>query len=291
MLSDEQESQALVPIQEKRVNFYGDEIIAVLVEVGGERQVYVPVRQLCHHLGIDWASQYQRMKRDDVLAEDMTSVVVITTLVPEQRYKQRYAVICLPLEDVPGWLFGISPSRVKPEFQEKIRRYRRKCYQVLWQAFAADVEPVTQVVPSSSAMMPSEVEHLLGVTNLVHEHLEILAGTLTPLSDKLDYAVHLLETLVGRQETAEKKIAKIDERTQRLTPEHTRDVAEFVEQMVHETATSTVPLDHYKIYGRLKHHFRTNSYKEVADERFGEVMDFLREMLRKATNTRQGNLF
>ena len=58
MLSDEQESQALIPIQEKRVNFYGDEIIAMLVEVGGERQVYVPVRQLCHHLGIDWASQY-----------------------------------------------------------------------------------------------------------------------------------------------------------------------------------------------------------------------------------------
>jgi hypothetical protein len=62
---------ALVPIQERRINFYGDEIIAVLVEVDGERQVYVPIRPICTYLGIDWASQYQRMKRDDVLAEDI----------------------------------------------------------------------------------------------------------------------------------------------------------------------------------------------------------------------------
>jgi len=55
-LSDE--STALVPIEEKKVNFYGDEITAVLIEINGQRQVYVPVRPLCEYLGLTWSSQY-----------------------------------------------------------------------------------------------------------------------------------------------------------------------------------------------------------------------------------------
>ena len=61
------EEKALVPIQEKTVNFYGDQIIAVLVEVNGQREVYVPVRPICEYLGLTWSAQLQRMKRDEVL--------------------------------------------------------------------------------------------------------------------------------------------------------------------------------------------------------------------------------
>jgi hypothetical protein len=74
--------------------------------------------------------------------------------------------------------------------------------------------------------------------------------------------VRLLESLVGRQEATEARLAPhIDERTQRLTPDHARTVVEFVEQMVQQTRTSPTPLDHYKIYGMLKHKFRAASYK------------------------------
>ena len=55
--------QALVALQVSQVDFYGDELMAVLVEIGGERQVLVPLRQFCQYLGVDWASQYQRTKR------------------------------------------------------------------------------------------------------------------------------------------------------------------------------------------------------------------------------------
>ena len=46
--------------------------------------------------------------------------------------------LALPLEYLPGWLFGISASRVRKELKEKIMRYRRECFRVLWQAFQAD---------------------------------------------------------------------------------------------------------------------------------------------------------
>ena len=47
------------------------------------------------------------------------------------------------------------------------------------------------------------------------------------------------------------------------------------------------------VYGRLKRRFRARSYIEIPDERFDEVMSYLRSELRKFTGgdlPEQGNL-
>jgi hypothetical protein len=36
---------------------YGDKLMVVLVETGGEHLVLVPLRQFCQYLVVDWASQ------------------------------------------------------------------------------------------------------------------------------------------------------------------------------------------------------------------------------------------
>ena len=73
--------RALVPLQVSQVDFYGDKLMVVLVETGGEHLVLVPLRQCCQYLGVDWASQYQRTKRDEILAREMMSVVLLTMLI------------------------------------------------------------------------------------------------------------------------------------------------------------------------------------------------------------------
>ena len=55
----------------------------------------------------------------------------------------------LPLEYLPGYLFGINASRVKPELKEKVIRYQRECFRILWQAFqsrAATPNVIPQLV-------------------------------------------------------------------------------------------------------------------------------------------------
>jgi hypothetical protein len=37
------------------------------------------VRRLCDNLGINWAAQYQRIRRDDVLSDEVKAVVITTT--------------------------------------------------------------------------------------------------------------------------------------------------------------------------------------------------------------------
>ena len=102
-------------------------------------------------MAISWPSQLNRIYRDDVLK---TSVFIMNTQLPGDTQRREH--VCLPLDVLPGWLFGISTARVKPELQEKLKRYRRECFRVLWEAFkpqilreevtlaSADVDPAIQ---------------------------------------------------------------------------------------------------------------------------------------------------
>jgi len=103
-MSDE---SALVPVEQKVVLFYEDEITAVQMEDG---TVYVPVRPLVERLGLSWGGQYERINRDVVLSEVASSVRVTRT--EEERQFTR-DLLCLPLGYLNGWLFGVNAARVK----------------------------------------------------------------------------------------------------------------------------------------------------------------------------------
>ena len=100
-------------------------------------------------------------------------------------------------------------------------------------------------------------------------------------------SVTLLEGLVGRQETTETRVARTDERTAHLTPQHAHYVREMVDRIVQEVDRRSPgrPLTYAQVYaqvyGRLKHHFRVAKYDQVSDERFEEVQIWLQEEWRR----------
>lgn len=120
--------KALIPLQESQMNFHGDMLLVALIEVDGERQAVVPLRQFCDYLGVDWSGQRQRLLRDEELVEEIVSVAITPTQTGRRGYYNR-PVLCLPLEMLPGWMFGFTPSRVKQEYQARVRLYRKKCFQ------------------------------------------------------------------------------------------------------------------------------------------------------------------
>jgi hypothetical protein len=129
------EEKALIPVEQKQVTFYEDEITAVLVETARGREVYVPLRPICELLGIDWPSQRQRISRDAVLSKQLTGVVVITTPDPVTGGGGPQTTNCLPLDYLNGWMFGINANRVRPEIKDRLIRYQEECYRVLAEAF------------------------------------------------------------------------------------------------------------------------------------------------------------
>ena len=49
--------------------------------------------------------------------------------------EQRRPMLCLPLDYVSGFLFGLNASRVREDIKDKILRYKKECYRVLAEAF------------------------------------------------------------------------------------------------------------------------------------------------------------
>ncbi|MBN6711431.1 phage antirepressor N-terminal domain-containing protein [Haemophilus haemoglobinophilus] len=86
---------------------------------------YVAMRPLCENIGLQWESQYNRIKRDEVLSSTM--IIMIT--VAEDGKKRE--MICLPIEYLNGWLFGIDIKRVKPEIRDLLITYKKECYKAL----------------------------------------------------------------------------------------------------------------------------------------------------------------
>lgn len=116
----------LGPLQQKIVEFQGDEITAVRTE---DHRVYAPIRPVCDFLGLDPTAQRRRIARDDILSEVMQRIT-ITTLSGDQSMR------CLPIEFLNDWLFGVQTNRVKEAYREKIREYKMNCYTALAIAFS-----------------------------------------------------------------------------------------------------------------------------------------------------------
>jgi hypothetical protein len=208
--------------------------------------------------------------------------------------------LCLKVTRVGYWLATIQTNSIKNErYREIIEGLQDEFADVAHEIFMrhAGVE-ATALTPLPDdpqvQALAAQYNDLLGVVNLMREHLVDVSATVSPLPEKLDQIVTLLQEFFATQQLQETQIARIDERTQRLTPAHARAVQELINEMVFRTRHATTPLDYYKLYGSLKHQFRVASYKEIPDGRFEEVMAFLREELRKVTGgstPEQGSLF
>lgn len=122
------ENKELRPVEQKQVWFYEDEITAVRMN---DDRVFIPVRPLVERLGVAWASQLQRIRRDPVLNEELLSVFVTNT----ESQRGGRDVQCLPLDYISGFLFGISANRVRPDVRDDVIRYQKECYKVLADAF------------------------------------------------------------------------------------------------------------------------------------------------------------
>src|SRR5437660_3129709 len=63
------EERALVPLEELSVDFYGDEVITVIVDVDGKELVYIPIRPICEYLGLSPNGQRERIQRNRILSK------------------------------------------------------------------------------------------------------------------------------------------------------------------------------------------------------------------------------
>ncbi|EPI4695958.1 phage antirepressor N-terminal domain-containing protein [Morganella morganii] len=104
------------------VPFHGDNLYLVSYE----GQPFVAMRPFIEGMGLDWASQYTKIKQ-----RFKTCVVNITMQLPCDN--QRRSVVCLALKKLTGWLHTININKVRPEIRDKVAAYQDKSDDVLYE--------------------------------------------------------------------------------------------------------------------------------------------------------------
>ncbi len=278
--------------EQQLVPFMGDDLAAAMATGGS---IYISLPGMCAALGLSTQAQLRRIERTRTLAKGLRRISLQT-----KGGFQR--VNCLRLDLIALWLAGAQTASMKSEFRAKIDTYQEELAPVATQVFMRVVGLRTaQLVPTEDpriVALAEQIDTLTDIATFLREHMQGMLEAQGHVSMRLEQAVQLLEALAGRQETTENQVARIDERTKRLTAAHAREVQLLVERIVRvierQSATATLSSAHAMIYGRLKTRFRAGSYKEIPDERFEEVMAYLHEELRKATGGEgptQGSLF
>lgn len=136
----------------------------ILFAVEREDGVYVAVKPICDTLGLAWQAQLQRLKRDTILAEGIT-VMVIPSIGGAQE------TVVMRLDLINGWLFTIDESRVKnDEIRQKVLAYKRECYSVLHEHFQPNrkeapppqIDDWLQESNTTKLKMIAEARHIFG---------------------------------------------------------------------------------------------------------------------------------
>lgn len=275
------EETALVPRAERTVDFYGDNISVALVD----DEIYVPLRPVSEFLGLQWNGQRARVMRDEVLSQR-------TRLVNMQGADgRRREMFCLPLDLLPGWLFGVTVRKAKPEYIPKLTRYRQECFRVLWREFQADL---TQRQAPTVARSPlAQVREMgLAIAQLAEQQMALegrvdyIDGTVTVLSTRIENTDQRLDRADERLDKAAQIVGQLQQRLGRverklepgavITDEQAAEIANRVKAIAESLSHRDPSKNHYQsIFGELYRRFKITSYKLVPQSRYADVLAFL----------------
>ena len=248
--------KALVPVEERTVTFYDDEIPVAIIE-GGD--VYVPLRLLCTFLGVNYRSQRRRVDRDPVLSRYVVDVTISTTGGPQ-------AAPCILLDYLNGWLFGISAASVKEDIRERVILYQEKCYKVLRDAFQE-----TQPTGTMSALMQVR-EMGRAIMQMAEEQMEF-DRRLIMTETRVDKAASIVGDLTKRVTSIEQKLVP----GEAVTEDQASQISQAVKAVAIALGKQTKRNEFGAVYGELYRKFGVTSYKLLPVNRFEEAMHFLTE--------------
>jgi hypothetical protein len=266
---------SLVPIEQKQVIFYDDEITAVLVEEGGRREVYVSLRQLCDLLGVSYQGQIRRINDDPVLAGQVKGVNI--TFTPSGgRGGGAQVTNCLPIDYLNGWLFGINANRVKKEVRERLIIYQEKCYKVLAEAFREGrltTDPsFEELLRQASADVVEAYQIALAIMKLAQNQVVLEA--------RLDDHSRILEDHSRRLETIE---ADMHQEDRYISESQATQISQAVKSIAIALGKQSGRNEFGATWGEFYRKFGISKYRYLPIARFEEALAWLNEFYQELT--------
>ena len=158
--------------QVQNISFHGQTVPVF----SHNNQHYVAMKPIVENIGLQWEAQFKRIKRNDILNSAISMMEI-----PSNGGEQQ--MICLPLDYLNGWLFGVDARRVKPEIRSRLLTYQRECFRVLNEYFnpkAIQPKPIKALPSGLTHEQQAEVKalHNILIQSVPFEKQKALAITL-----------------------------------------------------------------------------------------------------------------
>lgn len=239
-------------VEQREVDFYGDELTAIRADDGN---IYVGLRRMCQLLGVDTQGQRQRINRHLVLNDGLRESVLPTAQGP-----QRSQVLRVDL--VPLWLSGVRSSAVAEEIRPKLEKLQREAGKVLWEAFqdgrlTSDVDfdaLLAQDTPEAQAYKMAQA-----VMQLARSQL-LVRGQLADHEQRLE-AIE----------------AQLGDTGRNVSPDQASQLSQAVKTVALAQGKKSGRNEFGSVYGELYRKFGITSYKALPARRFEEAMRYLNQ--------------
>lgn len=258
----EEKERDLVPVEEKQVAFYGDQLTAVRADDG---RVYAVISHMCDALGIDTQGQTRRIQRQNVLARGYTWVDILST---QGDVTQRRRVQVLRVDLVPLWLTGISTRSIKDEqTREKLVRYQEEAADVLWEAFQEGRltagESFDDLLQVADPDLVQAYHVAQAVVRLARNQI-MLEARLTGRIEDHERRLEELETTLGDPGRA-------------ITPAQATHLSQAVKAIAMQLSEKSGRNEFGGVWGEFYRRFEIPTYRELPASRFEEAMQWFTE--------------
>lgn len=251
--------------QQARAVFADAEMIAVRSADDG--LIYASLPHLCRALGLDVASQQERIEEHAVLTEGLCDAR------PRAR-RTGSDTACLKSNLLALWLALVPVKRLKPDKQERVLLFQRKVADALDRLFGPGPDSSTAaVVPTS----PHEATYAegLAIARLASEQAQLA----TQQAETVDARVTLVEAALEARLVALE--AKLMPREQ-ISDEQAERIADLVKQAAIALSRKAGGGNYFgTVYGQLYRMCGITSYKLMTQGQFPKAVAWLEKMIRE----------
>lgn len=259
---------ALVTVEQKQVEFYGDELTAVRSQDG---KVYVSVTHLCQALGLDRPSQVKRIQRHKIMSEGYQRGVIMTPL----RGVQEAGLLRVDL--VPLWLSGIETSRVKPEIRPKLEYFQREVATVLWEAFQ---EGRLTADPDFDTLLKQASDDTVEAYQMALAMVKLARNQIL-LEARVEGQGRIMQDYGRRLEAIEATLSDPD---RYITREQASRISQAVRAIGHVMSERSGRSEYGAVYGELYRSFEISAYRELPKQKYEQAMNWLNAWYQRLTN-------
>jgi hypothetical protein len=149
------------------IEFQGSTLY-VATDRAGER--WVAMKPICEALGIQTQRQQNKIQQDPKFS--------CTHMYATGTDGKNYEMLCIPIQQLNGWLFSINANKVAPAVRDNLLIYQQQCFDVLFRHFmpqGGTNQDLMDVFKSFRSEMREELGRFHGemTQRLDHSHEEV----------------------------------------------------------------------------------------------------------------------